>query len=432
MFTKIRNRLTMQYTAIMMLVLVAFIVTSSAGLLWILYQEERDDLLTFAEEKVRVQEELYKENKAFFQPATKDDLNMQEGAKIFYYVFDNENKLAAIEAPVKNIREDVLETIRLWEEPSGQARIKKFLPDEGKNGVVIMCSMPIAHQGKQVGTLFVGEDISEYYHMLKALFIMMLLFCLLFLVITAVVGYFMAGKAMIPIQQAFLRQREFVADASHELRTPISIFQASVEVVESDGNQTLSSFSQQVLADMKGEIRRMTKLVADLLTLARADSGTSNIIKEKIDLIALAKPIVRSMQPLALAKEITLLMNGAETLSVMADRERIGQLLVILIDNAIKYTPNGGRIEVAITEDAIPRSMAVISVRDTGIGISEEDKNLIFKRFYRVDKVRSREEGGVGLGLSIAKWIVDVHKGKIKVESAQGAGSNFIISIPIQ
>lgn len=432
MFTKIRNRLTMQYTAIMMLVLVAFIVTSSAGLLWILYQEERDDLLTFAEEKVRVQEELYKENKAFFQPATKDDLNMQEGAKIFYYVFDNENKLAAIEAPVKNIREDVLETIRLWEEPSGQARIKKFLPDEGKNGVVIMCSMPIAHQGKQVGTLFVGEDISEYYHMLKALFIMMLLFCLLFLVITAVVGYFMAGKAMIPIQQAFLRQREFVADASHELRTPISIFQASVEVVESDGNQTLSSFSQQVLADMKGEIRRMTKLVADLLTLARADSGASNIIKEKIELIALAKPIVRSMQPLALAKEITLLMNGAETLSVMADRERIGQLLVILIDNAIKYTPNGGRIEVAITEDAIPRPMAVISVRDTGIGISEEDKNLIFKRFYRVDKVRSREQGGVGLGLSIAKWIVDVHKGKIKVESAQGAGSNFIISIPIQ
>lgn len=432
MFTKIRNRLTMQYTAIMMLVLVAFIVTSSAGLLWILYQEERDDLLTFAEEKVRVQEELYKENKAFFQPATKDDLNMQEGAKIFYYVFDNENKLAAIEAPVKNIREDVLETIRLWEEPSGQARIKKFLPDEGKNDVVIMCSMPIAHQGKQVGTLFVGEDISEYYHMLKALFIMMLLFCLLFLVITAVVGYFMAGKAMIPIQQAFLRQREFVADASHELRTPISIFQASVEVVESDGNQTLSLFSQQVLADMKGEIRRMTKLVADLLTLARADSGASNIIKEKIDLIALAKPIVRSMQPLALAKEITLLMNGAETLSVMADRERIGQLLVILIDNAIKYTPNGGRIEVAITEDAIPRSMAVISVRDTGIGISEEDKNLIFKRFYRVDKVRSREQGGVGLGLSIAKWIVDVHKGKIKVESAQGAGSNFIISIPIQ
>lgn len=432
MFTRIRNRLTMQYTAIMMLVLVAFIVTSSAGLLWILYQEERDDLLTFAEEKVRVQEELYKENQAFFQPTSKDEQDAQDGAKIFYYVFDDENKLAVIEAPVKSIREDILRTVRSWEEASGQARIKKFLLEDGKNGVVIMCSMPITHEGKQVGTLFVGEDISEYYQMLQALFIMMLLFCLLFLVITAVVGYFMAGKAMIPIQQAFLRQREFVADASHELRTPISIFQASVEVVESDGDQTLSPFSQQVLADMKGEIRRMTKLVADLLTLARADSGVSNIIKEKIDLIALAEPIVRSMQPLALAKEITLVMEGKEELSLMADRERIGQLLVILIDNAIKYTPNGGRIELSITEDAVPRPMAVISVRDTGIGISEEDKNLIFKRFYRVDKVRSREQGGVGLGLSIAKWIVDVHKGKIKVESAQGAGSKFIISIPIQ
>lgn len=432
MFTRIRNRLTMQYTAVMMLVLVAFIVTSSAGLLWILYQEERDDLLTFAEEKVRVQEELYKENQTFFQPTSKEEQDAQGGAKIFYYVFDDENKLAVIEAPVKSIREDILRTVQSWEEASGQALIKKFLLEDGKNGVVIMCSMPIAHEGKQVGTLFVGEDISEYYHMLQALFIMMLLFCLLFLVITAVVGYFMAGKAMIPIQQAFLRQREFVADASHELRTPISIFQASVEVVESDSEQVLSPFSQQVLADMKGEIRRMTKLVADLLTLARADSGVSNIIKEKIGLIALAEPLVRSMQPLALAKEITLVMEGKEELSLMADRERIGQLLVILIDNAIKYTPNGGRIELSITEEAMPRPMAVISVRDTGIGIPEEDKKLIFKRFYRVDKVRSREQGGVGLGLSIAKWIVDVHKGKIKVESVQGAGSKFIISIPLQ
>lgn len=430
MFTRIRNRLTLQYTVIMMAVLVAFILASSAGLLWILYQEERDDLLTFAEEKVRVQEELYKEDRAFFQPSVKGDDNA-EGTKIFYYVFDSNQKLAASEAPVPKIRKDIMITIQNWDSPHGEASLKKFLLENGDDGVAIMCSMAIKHEGKQVGTLYVGEDISEYYQMLISLFIMMLLVGMLFLVITAVVGHFMAGKAMVPIQQAFLRQREFVADASHELRTPISIFQASVEVVESDRNQVLSPFSQQVLADMKSEIRRMTKLVADLLTLARADSGVANIMKENIDIVAIAEPIVRSAQALAIGKEITLTMDGEKSLAVMADRERIGQLILILVDNAIKYTPNGGRVDVSIAQVAGTKPMAMIRVRDTGIGIDEAEQKLIFKRFYRVDKVRSREQGGVGLGLSIAKWIIDAHRGRIKVESKKGIGSTFIITLPL-
>lgn len=430
MFTRIRNRLTLQYTIVMMLVLVAFIVTSSAGLLWILYQEEHDDLLTFAEEKVRVQEEIYKENNTFFQPLRKEDTGSENGSKIFYYVFDVEHKLAAIEAPAVNLRKDILETIQVWEESAGEVKMKKFRLAGGEKGAVLMCSMPIRCDGKQVGTIFVGEDISEYYYMMKFFFIIMLLVSLVFSVITAVVGYFMAGRAMVPIQQAFHRQREFVADASHEIRTPLSIFQASVEVVECDSEQVLSPFSKQVLADMKGEIRRMTKLVADLLTLARADSGVSNIIKEQIDLAVFAESLVRSMQPLARKKDITLVLKRESSPMIMADRERLGQLFLILLDNAIKYTPHGGEVELTLMQTTSPRA-AVVRVRDTGEGISAEEQKLIFKRFYRVDKVRSREQGGVGLGLSIAKWIVDAHRGKIKVESKVGEGSTFIVTLPL-
>lgn len=181
---------------------------------------------------------------------------------------------------------------------------------------------------------------------------------------------------------------------------------------------------------MKGKIRRMTKLVADFLTLARADSGVSNIMKENIDVVAIAEPIVRSAQALAIGKEITLTMDGERSLAVMAERERIGQLILILIANAIKYTPNGERVDVSITQVADPKPTAMIRVRDTGIGIDEAEQKLIFKRFYRVDKVCCREQGGIGLGLSIAKWIVDAHRGRIQVESKKGEGSTFIITLP--
>ncbi len=116
---------------------------------------------------------------------------------------------------------------------------------------------------------------------------------------------------------------------------------------------------------------------------------------------------------------------------IWADRERISQLLLILVDNAIKYTPAGGRVEVALTRTAPPKAAVTIAVHDTGEGIPENERKLIFERFYRIDKARSREEGGTGLGLSIAKWIVDVHGGKIKVESTPGKGSSFIVSLPL-
>jgi signal transduction histidine kinase len=430
MFTQIRNRLTLRYAMVMMLLMMAFIVTSSAGLLWILYQEERQDLRSFAEEEAREQAGMYKEKTGFFQLPSKETEDLDHGAKIFYYVFDTNSQLAASEEPSHVIRDGVLRIIHNWDAADGEAKLKKFRLPNGDRAVVMLCGMKIYDGSQLLGTVFVGEDISAYYHMLKMLLIMMVILSLVFLIIAAFAGHFLAGKAMVPIKQAFSRQREFVADASHELRTPLSIIQTSVEAVQIDNDQKLSPFSTQVLDDLKNEVRRMTRLVNDLLTLARADAGATNIIKEKFDLIAVAEPLIRSVQPLAAMKGLTLAMSGDEPLPIMADRERISQLLLILVDNAIKYTPDGGKVEVSLKRTATPKAAVTIAVHDTGEGIPEKDLKLIFERFYRIDKARSREEGGTGLGLSIAKWIVDVHGGKIKVESTPGKGSSFIVSLP--
>lgn len=431
MFTKIRNRLTLRYAMVMMLLMMAFIIASSAGLIWILYQEERQDLRSFAEEEAREQAGMYKEKTSFFQLPSKETDDLGHGAKIFYYVFDTNKQIAAAEEPSHVIHTGVLHIIYNWDAADGEVKLKKFRLSDGTRAVVMLCSINIYDGSQLMGTVFVGEDISTYYHMLKMLLIMMVILSLIFLIIAAFAGHFLAGKAMVPINQAFSRQREFVTDASHELRTPLSIIQTSVEVVQTDNEQKLSPFSIQVLDDMKGEIRRMTRLVNDLLTLARADAGATNIIKEKFDLVAMAEPLIRSIQPLAVAKRINLEMTCDETLPIMADRERMSQLLLILVDNAIKYTSEGGRVEISLTKTANPKAAFMIAVHDTGEGISENERNLIFERFYRIDKARSREEGGTGLGLAIAKWIVDVHGGKIKVESILGKGSSFIVSLPL-
>nr|WP_243237189.1 ATP-binding protein [Heliobacterium chlorum] len=237
---------------------------------------------------------------------------------------------------------------------------------------------------------------------------------------------------MVPIVQSFTRQREFVADASHELRTPLSVLHSSIEVIEADDRRNLSEFSQQVLSDMKDEVRRMTRLVGDLLTLARADSGNLELLRETFDLRSLIDQILRTFQHQATSKGVALEAEGLPTIPIWGDRERIAQLLFILVDNAVKYTPIGGKItlSLAVAKQTKGQQVRVI-VQDSGIGIPLNDQPRIFDRFYRVDKGRSRQMGGTGLGLSIARWIVEAHGGTIQVESTPGRGSTFSVSLPL-
>ena len=174
----------------------------------------------------------------------------------------------------------------------------------------------------------------------------------------------------------------------------------------------------------------MSKLVGDLLTVARSDNNAEKIKFQKFDLSSVMQQVTRNMQMMAEKKNITIAENIPDGISYAGDEQKIKQLILIFVDNAIKYTQENGHIDVAL---ALGRNNKVIfSVRDNGIGIAKEDQEKIFGRFYRVDKARSREMGGNGLGLAIAKDIIEVHHGQIYIESALGQGTAFTVELPQQ
>lgn len=428
MFSQIRNRLTLLYLTVMTVFLLSFIVVSYSGIIWVLHREEQQDIQSFADQEARKHISTLRNNSA---PVMYED-NQDDGEKIFSYVFDTAGRLVYSEEPAEKLRLKVLAIMQNWKAADGEGKMQKFYLDNDERAIIMICSMTVYDGQEVLGRVFVGEDITSYYQLLKSLLIVLVIVAILFILAAAFIGHLLAGRAIVPIRQSFIRQREFVADASHELRTPLSILLTSVDVVRTDDDNHLSAFSMQVLDDMKSEVKRMSKLVGDLLTLARADAGANNIVREKFDLNTVAEQVVRSFQLLADEKGLNLQLDfdKAKSNFIFADRERIGQLLLILIDNALKYTLPGGAVNVRVGHLEGQKNNISIIVQDTGVGISAEHIGSIFNRFYRVDKVRSHEEESAGIGLAIAKWIVDAHGGMIKVKSVPGEGSSFIVHLP--
>jgi len=228
------------------------------------------------------------------------------------------------------------------------------------------------------------------------------------------------------LEMAFRRQRQFTADASHELRTPVAVIRAEStlalrrERTEDDYRKSLDLISQ--------ETGRMSAMIDKLLFLARSDAGREQLDFEEVNLKEVLVGLSPDAEVLCEEKGLQFNLGPLENLVVRGDRTRLQQLFLNLLANAIRYTPSGGSISVS----AVRRGeTAVIAVRDTGIGISEEHLPHIFERFYRVDEARSRADGGAGLGLSICQHIAQVHDGRIEVESQVGEGSTFTVFLPL-
>jgi two-component system phosphate regulon sensor histidine kinase PhoR len=221
-------------------------------------------------------------------------------------------------------------------------------------------------------------------------------------------------------------RKDFVANVSHELRTPLAAIQGYLETLV-DGGLENREEAREFLAILQKHTDRMTNIVRDLLQLSRIESGLDPIRPARIDLREAVDRNLLLLKPLAEKKGQTFTVSVLSDLSLQADPEKLNQVLINLLDNAIKYTPEGGGIAVTASEGG---GAVQIEIRDSGIGIPREDLSRIFERFYRVDRTRSRELGGTGLGLSIVKHIVEAHGGKITVESELGKGSRFILTFP--
>jgi heavy metal sensor kinase len=232
------------------------------------------------------------------------------------------------------------------------------------------------------------------------------------------------------LQAAFERQRQFTADASHELRTPLAVMRGDIEIALR--RERSSEDYRSVLTSNLEEIIRLSRLVEDLLMLARADAGQTVLQREPMDLAQLCAQVVEYLAPLAEVNEQRLIYIPPETtpLSVHGDAQRLKQMLLNLLDNALKYTPAHGTIRLQLTPED---QQAQLRVSDTGRGIPADDLPHIFDRFFRHSRSTSdKTVQGFGLGLSIVKWIVDAHGGKIVAASTPGQGTTFTVKLPLR
>jgi heavy metal sensor kinase len=229
------------------------------------------------------------------------------------------------------------------------------------------------------------------------------------------------------LERSFTEVRRFTADASHELRTPLTALRTEVEVALSKPAEAVDR--QNLLGSILEECERLTRLTEQLLALAREDGGIIQQVYQPLDLTALILAVVETMRPLAEAKELRLHQQGVDSMIMRGDEVRLRQVFYNLLDNAIKYTPEKGEIDVNLERRG---HEAIVVLRDTGIGIPAEHLPHVFERFYRVDKSRSRAEGGTGLGLSIAHRIVTAHGGRIELDSAPGRGTLCTVALPLE
>ncbi len=228
------------------------------------------------------------------------------------------------------------------------------------------------------------------------------------------------------LEASFEQVGQFSMDASHELRTPLTIMRGEIELALRE-TQTKESY-KETLASLLEEVVRMASIIDGLILLAKADSGVIKLDKKPMRLDVLVNEIKEDAEVLAERKQIHISVSKLDETTVMGDEIRLRQLMLNLVDNAIKYTQEGGKVTLSLERH---NGHANFIVDDTGIGIPEKDLKQIFNRFYRIDKSRSRIPDGLGLGLSISKWVVEVHGGKIFVESKIGVGSKFTVVLPV-
>ncbi|MEW6665731.1 MAG: heavy metal sensor histidine kinase [Thermodesulfobacteriota bacterium] len=228
------------------------------------------------------------------------------------------------------------------------------------------------------------------------------------------------------LQDSFRQVRQFSADASHELQTPLTILKGEIEVAL-NAPRTPEEY-RRILKSALEEVDRLARLVEGLLLLARADAGVLRMDRKAVDLARLAEEAFGQGRILAEARGVRLSLDPVEPVPIEGDGERLGRVLLNLLDNAIKYTPAGGRVTLSVGRD---KGFAFLKVEDTGIGLSPEEQEKIFERFYRSAEARSGGEGGAGLGLCIARSIVEAHGGSIAVKSTPGSGSSFTVFLPL-
>lgn len=276
------------------------------------------------------------------------------------------------------------------------------------------------------GSKIVFLDITPQNRILTNLIYTFLIVASIMLIFIFLISRAFANKAIQPVEEAFYKQKQFIADASHELKTPLTVINTNVDVLLSNKDENIENQSKW-LNYIKSEVDRMSKLINDLLYLARLDDN-KDVIHSAFDMSKAVENVILTMEALIFENNIVFHYDVEPGMMVHGNKEQMEQLVMILLDNAVKYSGSKGKVNLSLGKN---NNNAVLSVTNTGDGIPPECIERIFDRFYRGDKSRARKSGGYGLGLSIAKAIVEQHGGKIYVRSVPNENTTFFVELPL-
>lgn len=349
---------------------------------------------------------------------------------------------------------------------NGENACQQYYLPEGQ--WVMYTTAPITANNKIIGVVFISSSLKDIYDTISQVRRELLLYSVFLIIIISLFSFFISGFITRPIKnitdvikkmaQGHLHQKvkisgskelidlgtafnimserienldkmrsEFVANASHELKTPLSSIKVLAQSLLQDPNVDVAIY-RDFMHDIDAEIDRLNNIISDLLTLVQLDKERPDIVYDQVDLSKVIAEVLKVLNPLAEAKNINLNYQCSEAVTIKGDPLKLRQMIMNVVDNALKYTPDGGNVNICLFKRD---HNAVIEVADNGVGIPQSDLPYIFDRFYRVDKARSRATGGTGLGLSIAQKIAHLHKGIISVESQEGKGSCFTMELPI-
>lgn len=348
----------------------------------------------------------------------------------FYLIYENDGQL--IYEKSISVSEELLPLLKLKAgeiELEGEPKVVSI--GEVNTSHFLMMKMPILIEDKQVGYYCVGRDITLVYETLENLFRIIVISVVIGLLISIGLGYLLAGRSLKPIKETYESKQKFLADVSHELRTPLSVMMLSSETLEREISKE-NTFQLDALADIKAETVKMSGLVENLLLFARSDNRKLLPTIQLVNISRLIEVLNNGYVYIAKNKEITLYNDIERDITIEGDEKLLSSLFSILIDNGLKYTKRNGSVSIRLEKEKVKEKEGIrFIVKDTGIGIHKADLNHIFNRFYRVSDNSDKESGGYGLGLSIAKEIVEVHGGIIKAESEKDKGSTFMVWLPL-
>ena len=420
-FEGLRRRMTCIYAGIFGLLILVIVCAAYGFIWWNVLQHEKEELV----------DNIYHEAEEWVESGEEpcSTVSIRKGSMLAYFVKTDNKTVILDQLGEGMVRAGLLKHRNDWPQKLDTARMlnNRIYDERGESHRYLSAVAPVWREDKIEGHLYMFKDMEFYYQAAFTTLFKLLCVAALLFALACYFGYWLAGRNIQPISKMYERQMQFTADASHEMRTPLAVMALATQGLKEDEDSSYSDFAKESIEMLRNETERMSRLTENLMELARGDEGSLPQLKLEVDMSKLCQQVGQQLALLAEKKEITLRTKVDANLKLLGDEAALNRLLIILLDNAIKYSPAHTVIDFLATKS---KNNLLVEVRDQGCGISDKDKEKVFDRFYRVDKARSRSQGGLGLGLSLARTIVLQHHGEIKILDNKPCGTIMQVLLP--